>query len=149
MEVAEATADSHIGVAADNFGPLRALGIRIAIDDFGTALLSPARLKQLKVNYIKIDRSFVHGFGNRDFDEAIVQAIVDQLTTRGLQATAEDVETPQRPGSLTRIGCDDYTPNSASKSRRTNHFDMQNYTVVSGALIQGGGNGAGRPNRKP
>ena len=149
MEVAGTTADRHIGVAADNFGSLRALGIRIAIDDFGTAFLSPARLKQLKVYYIKIDRSFVHGFGNRDFDEAIVQAIVDRLTARGLQDTAEVVETLQQPGSLAMTGYDDYTPSSVSKSRRTNHFDMQNYAVVSGALIQGGGNGAGRPNRKP
>lgn len=107
IEITETVADSHIGAVADNLASLRALGVRIALDDFGIGFSSLARLKQLKVDRVKIDRSFIHGFGDQDGDEAIVQAIIDLAHARGLQVTAEGVETLEQRDDLFRIGCDD------------------------------------------
>jgi EAL domain-containing protein (putative c-di-GMP-specific phosphodiesterase class I) len=61
----------------------------------------------LKVDRIKIDRSFVHGFGSASGDEAIVQAIVDLARATGLKTTAEGVETDAQGVYLESIGCDE------------------------------------------
>lgn len=107
IEITETVADSHIGAAANNLTTLRELGVQIAIDDFGIGFSSLARLKQLEVDRIKIDRSFIHGFGAQDGDEAIVRAIIDLAHAKGLQVTAEGVETLEQRDGLFRIGCDD------------------------------------------
>jgi EAL domain-containing protein (putative c-di-GMP-specific phosphodiesterase class I) len=90
-----------------NIEALRAMGIRIALDDFGTGFSSLARLHEMDVDRIKIDRSFVHGFGNANGDEAIVQAIVDLARAKGLKTTAEGVETASQQVLLASIGCDE------------------------------------------
>jgi diguanylate cyclase (GGDEF)-like protein len=107
IEITETVADSHIGTVAETLAALRELGIRIAIDDFGIGFSSLARLKQFKADRVKIDRSFIHGFGNQDGDEAIVQAIVDLAHAKGLKVTAEGVETLEQRDDLFRIGCDE------------------------------------------
>ncbi len=122
IEITESAANEQIGTAADNLASLRAIGVRIAIDDFGTGFSSLSRLQKLQVDRVKIDRSFVHGFGGQDSDEAIVRAIVDLAHTRGLQVTAEGVETPLQREGLTRIGCDDLQGFIFSKARPANEI---------------------------
>ncbi|WBO61054.1 MULTISPECIES: EAL domain-containing protein [unclassified Acidocella] len=117
IELTETAADSHVGAAADNLLSLRALGVRIAIDDFGVGFSSLARLNHITVDRVKIDRSFISGFGDQHGDEAIVRAIVDLAHTKGLRVTAEGVETQQQRDGLTRIGCDNLQGFMFSKAR--------------------------------
>ncbi|MDF1600889.1 EAL domain-containing protein [Mesorhizobium sp. YIM 152430] len=107
LELTESALTDPNGVGDQNVKALRALGVRIALDDFGTGFSSLGRLQQLEVDRIKIDRSFVSGFGRLNGDEAIVQAIVELAKARGLKTTAEGVETVEQGTHLQSIGCDD------------------------------------------
>ena len=101
LEVTESALTDNSGHCEQNVRALRELGVRIALDDFGTGFSSLGRLQQLDVDRIKIDRRFVQGCGRSGDDEAIVQAIVDLAHAKGLQITAEGVETQEQSEYLT------------------------------------------------
>lgn len=107
LEVTETTFTAKDGECQRNIQALRELGVRFAIDDFGTGFSSLSRLQQLDVDRIKIDRSFVQGFGKDGSDEAIVRAIIDLAKASGLRTTAEGVETELQNERLRSIGCDE------------------------------------------
>ena len=107
LEVTESTFTAQEGECQRNIQALRELGVRFALDDFGTGFSSLSRLQQLDVDRIKIDRSFVQGFGKDGSDEAIVQAIIDLAKVSGLRTTAEGVETELQGDRLSNIGCDE------------------------------------------
>lgn len=107
LELTESALTDPDGVGDRNLKTLRELGVRIALDDFGTGFSSLSRLQNLDVDRIKIDRSFVTGFGRDNGDEAIVQAIVQMARARGLKTTAEGVETEEQCSKLMEIGCDE------------------------------------------
>lgn len=107
LELTESALTDPNGVCDQNLTALRALGVRIALDDFGTGFSSLGRLQKLDVDRIKIDRSFINGFGRANGDEAIVHAIVEMARVRGLKTTAEGVETAEQRCQLEKIGCDD------------------------------------------
>jgi Amt family ammonium transporter len=106
VEVTESTLMSDPELAATILHALRAIGVRIAVDDFGTGHSSLGYLKQLPVDCLKIDRSFVSGLGVDPDDRAIVAAVVSMGHALGLTVTAEGVETPQQLDELERLGCD-------------------------------------------
>lgn len=85
---------------------LRGFGIGFSIDDFGTGHSSLARLRQLPVGEIKIDRSFVMAMLDNQDDEVIVRSTIDLGHNLGLQVVAEGVETAAALAALTRLGCD-------------------------------------------
>lgn len=107
LEVTESAFTDTGGQCEHNIRALRALGIKIALDDFGTGFSSLGRLQQLAVDRIKIDRSFIQGFGQSANDEDIVEAIVHLARAKGLKTTAEGVETSAQSDYLSAIGCDD------------------------------------------
>ena len=82
------------------------MGIALSIDDFGTGYSSLAYLKQLPVDEIKIDKSFVLDMEHNESDAVIVRSIIDLAHNLGLQVTAEGVETLPAWDTLTRWGCD-------------------------------------------
>jgi len=84
---------------------LGALGVRLAVDDFGTGH-SFAYLRQLPVNEVKIDRSFVLGMATDPGDRAIVRAIVDLSRHLDLVVVAEGVESERTVTMLAEMGCD-------------------------------------------
>ena len=90
-----------------NLEALRAAGIRIALDDFGTGFSTFERLRDTSVDRIKIDQSFISGFGKARGDEAIVGAIIELARARGLKTTAEGIETTEQLQALQAMGCDD------------------------------------------
>ncbi|HUA74246.1 MAG TPA: EAL domain-containing protein [Solirubrobacteraceae bacterium] len=80
-------------IAAEVFvGRLRQLGCRVALDDFGTGFGSFTYLKQLAVDYLKIDREFVRDLGRNPASRRVVEAVVNLADGFGLQTVAEGVE---------------------------------------------------------
>lgn len=107
LELTESALSDQNGACANNLAALRQLGVRLALDDFGTGFSSLSRLQQITVDRVKIDRSFVSGFGSSNGDEAIVRAIVNLAHAIGLKTTAEGVETHLQSQFLKDIGCDE------------------------------------------
>lgn len=106
LEVTEGAVMSGQGDAVANLHRLGAAGISIAIDDFGTGYSSLAYLKQLPVDELKIDKSFVMNMCNDDNDAVIVRSTIDLAHNLGLKVTAEGVENRETWEILTTLGCD-------------------------------------------
>ncbi|GAB3555067.1 diguanylate cyclase (GGDEF)-like protein [Actinopolyspora lacussalsi] len=85
---------------------LRALGVVLAVDDFGTGYSSLAYLRQLPVDEVKIDKSFVLGMGTDLSDMAVVRSIVELGHSLELSVVAEGVEDDAARDQLVRMGCD-------------------------------------------
>ncbi|MCU1504758.1 MAG: Diguanylate cyclase/phosphodiesterase [Ilumatobacteraceae bacterium] len=86
---------------------LRAVGIRISIDDFGSGYTSLAYLKTLPVDTLKIDRIFITDLVADDRGIAVTQSIIDLGHRLGLTVLAEGVETTQTWNQLAALGCDE------------------------------------------
>ena len=84
---------------------LRELGVTIAIDDFGTGYSSLSYLKDLPMNKLKIDQSFVRGLPEDSADVALTKTIVELGTGLGMEVIAEGVETQEQAAFLTNEGC--------------------------------------------
>ncbi len=84
---------------------LRRLGIRVAIDDFGSGYASVKHLRRLPVDVLKVDRSLTQGAANMQADQEIVRAIVALASALRLQVIAEGVETTEEHLMLRELGC--------------------------------------------
>lgn len=84
---------------------LHQLGVLLALDDFGTGYSSLSLLKDLPIDRIKIDRSFVAGFGTNADDTAIVRAVTNLGRSLQKRVTAEGVESSETLDLLQREGC--------------------------------------------
>jgi diguanylate cyclase (GGDEF)-like protein/PAS domain S-box-containing protein len=89
----------------DAIARLRELGTRIAIDDFGTGYSSLSYLKSWRVDYLKIDRSFVRDLVTDMSDLAIVEAIMAMAKHLNIEVVAEGIEGWQQLEKLRQLGC--------------------------------------------
>ena len=105
----EFTENAMVGRSEDRIAgivqSLRQRGISVALDDFGTGCASLTHLKRIKVDRLKIDRSFVCGIGIDPEDAAIVRAVIGLGTSLGLEVVAEGVETERQLDFLRQHGC--------------------------------------------
>ena len=85
---------------------LRALGVRIAVDDYGTGYSSLAYLQRLPVDELKLDKSFILPMLEDQAGAAIVRTTIDLAHSLGLRLVAEGVETEAHLRELARLGCD-------------------------------------------
>jgi diguanylate cyclase (GGDEF)-like protein len=81
-------------------------GVRLAIDDFGSGYASLSHLKELPVDVLKIDKSFVQNMGTNDEDDAIVRSTIELAHSLGLLVVAEGVESEDILERLGALGCD-------------------------------------------
>jgi EAL domain-containing protein (putative c-di-GMP-specific phosphodiesterase class I) len=81
-------------------------GVRLAIDDFGSGYASLSHLKQLPVDVLKIDKSFVQNLGTNDEDDAIVRSTIELAHSLGICVVAEGVESEEILERLAELGCD-------------------------------------------
>jgi EAL domain-containing protein (putative c-di-GMP-specific phosphodiesterase class I)/CheY-like chemotaxis protein len=106
LELTESTLMKNARAHAKALQGLRDDGVLIEIDDFGTGYSSLSSLKQLPVDTLKIDRSFINHLDTNSSDEAIVGAILALARNLGLHVVAEGVETLAQLQVLGRHGCE-------------------------------------------
>jgi EAL domain-containing protein (putative c-di-GMP-specific phosphodiesterase class I) len=102
---------------------LKALGVRLMVDDFGTGQSAIAYLKQFPLDGLKVDRSFVEGVADKEDDSAITSAIVAMAQRLKLDVVAEGVERDSQLQRMREYGCDQiqgffYSPGLAPKQFR-------------------------------
>ena len=108
LELTESHLMQNIEEKAALLNRLGDLGVGLAIDDFGTGYSSLSYLRQLPVDSIKIDGSFVRDLGVDPEDDAIIKAIVAMAHSLRLSVVAEGVETEAQFLALKALGCDEY-----------------------------------------
>lgn len=107
LEITETAIMADPVRAFEALGQLSAMGIKLSIDDFGTGYSSLAHLKQMPVNELKIDKSFVMGMIADENDAVIVRSIIDLAHNIGIHVVAEGVADAQLYERLEAMGCDE------------------------------------------
>jgi len=105
VEVTESAAMIDPQRSVSVLAALRATGVGVSVDDFGTGNASIKYLAMLPANELKIDRSFITGILEDARAEAIVRSIVDLARNLGLAVVAEGIETGAVQEALTALGC--------------------------------------------
>ncbi len=106
IEITEGVLMGDLEQAVGILSRLRELGMSVALDDFGTGFSSLSYLKQLPLDRLKIDRSFVNDVAHDAHDAAITHGIVVMAHQLGLEVVAEGVETEAQFVRLQALGCD-------------------------------------------
>jgi diguanylate cyclase (GGDEF)-like protein len=107
LEVTESLLMGDPGEACAQLAEMRRWGVTIALDDFGTGYSSMSILRQLPIDVMKIDRSFVVGLGTDDGAMAVTRAIVALARSLRLHLVAEGIETEAQAEVLRSMGCDE------------------------------------------
>jgi len=108
VEITESGLIENVAAAAALLTALRAEGLAVAIDDFGTGYSSLAYLKNLPLDYLKIDSGLAQDIAGTARDRIIVRGVINMAKSLGLKVIAEGVETQQQHDLLAREGCDYY-----------------------------------------
>lgn len=106
LELTETAALASTGEGLEMIGRLRALGINIAIDDYGTGLSTLDYLKRVPANEIKIDRSFVRAMLDNRSDRLMVQSTIELAHSLGRRVVAEGAEVREIVKLLAELDCD-------------------------------------------
>jgi len=107
LELTESLIARDVDKVIDTINRLKTAGVKLSIDDFGTGYSSLSYLKRFRVDYLKIDQSFVRNMLNDADDAAISQAVISLAHSLGLKVIAEGVETAEHCEMLRRFRCDD------------------------------------------
>jgi EAL domain-containing protein (putative c-di-GMP-specific phosphodiesterase class I) len=106
LELTETAITANIDRNAAVVKELRALGVRIAVDDFGTGYNSLATLKSYEVDTLKLDMCFVTGIADNPVDRAIASAVITAAHALGARVVAEGIETEDQLAALVALRSD-------------------------------------------
>jgi len=112
----------------------RDAGIEVAIDDFGTGYSSLSYLKKFDIDYLKIDKSFVHNITPQSNDMVLCDAIISMAHRLGIKVIAEGVETEAQRDLLAAVGCDYAQGYLFSKPVSAQEFER---LLLTGSIGQG------------
>ncbi|WP_181919403.1 GGDEF domain-containing response regulator [Alkalilimnicola ehrlichii] len=121
FEITETSAITNLAAARGLIDQLRALGCRFALDDFGSGFCSFGQLKNLAVDFIKIDGLFTKGVVSDPIDRAVVLSIVEIAKASGIRTVAEFVENAEVLRYLSESGVDFVQGNFISEPRNDPH----------------------------
>ena len=107
LELTESILMQNADQAIATLRNLKSLGVRVTIDDFGTGYSSLSYLKDLPIDALKLDISFVSGIAKNRSDEAISRAVISLAHNLDMKVIAEGVETPDQLEFLRGLGCDE------------------------------------------
>lgn len=107
LELTERVPRPDAGRAATTAAALGALGVALAIDDFGIGHSNLADLRTLPVHVVKIDRSFVHNLATSERDRILFAGMARLGASLGCRVVAEGVETAEQLGLVGQLGCDE------------------------------------------
>jgi diguanylate cyclase (GGDEF)-like protein len=105
LEITECVLMQNTFATLSALHQLRALGVRVAMDDFGIGYSSLSYLRSFPFDRIKIDRSFIENISEKDDCSAIVQAITNWARRLDITTTAEGVETEEQRAKVSEMGC--------------------------------------------
>jgi PAS domain S-box-containing protein len=106
FEITENVAMADVERSAHMLAELKALGVRLSIDDFGTGFSSLARLQHFPVNTLKIDRSFISAVKHNRQTEEIVRSIITLAHNLGLKVVAAGIEDAEQMNLVRQMGCE-------------------------------------------
>lgn len=106
LEITESLLMQNLAPTISALKEMRETGVRIAIDDFGTGYSSMSYLRDLPLDTLKIDKSFIDDIAKSERDRGIVHAIIILGQHLGLTVTAEGVEAEEQANILRTLGCD-------------------------------------------
>jgi diguanylate cyclase (GGDEF)-like protein len=105
LEITEGALMVDIDQAWSTLRVMKSLGLKLALDDFGTGYSSLSYLRQLSLDMLKVDKSFVDGLGTSAEDTAIVEHVIGMARALGMVTVGEGVETALQLAELDRLGC--------------------------------------------
>ena len=105
IELTESASMIDIEITQKAFLALRALGVKLSIDDFGTGMSSFAYLRELDMDYVKIDRSFIAVMLADERSEKLVKGIISMCHSLDSEIIAEGIETKEQAQKLVELGC--------------------------------------------
>ncbi|NCQ41871.1 MAG: EAL domain-containing protein, partial [Cyanobacteria bacterium] len=105
LEITEKTIGTDIELAAKTLTELTQLGVRVALDDFGSGSSALGYLKQFQFSTLKIDLPVIQNFINNNQDKAMITAMIAIAESFNLRVVAEGVETKAQVEKLLQLGC--------------------------------------------
>lgn len=106
IEITESVVMEDLELIVGKFRTLRQYGIRVSLDDFGTGFSSLTYLKDLPIDTLKIDKTFIDSVTTDSSTNIITQSVVEMVRQLGLETVAEGVETQEQYQFLEDIQCD-------------------------------------------
>jgi diguanylate cyclase (GGDEF)-like protein/PAS domain S-box-containing protein len=123
LELTETSLIANTDVAILNLNELRHHGVKVALDDFGTGYSSLSYLRNLPVDTLKIDQSFVQGICGDPTTKAMIQAMVDVAHSLNMRVVAEGVESQDQLGTLCDLNCDAWQGHLFSSAVSADDFE--------------------------
>jgi diguanylate cyclase (GGDEF)-like protein/PAS domain S-box-containing protein len=124
LELTESVVLDDLKTVIAKMNALREIGVTLSLDDFGTGYSSLSYLKQLPLDQIKIDQSFVRDMTTDASDAMMVKNIIDMAHNFGLNVIAEGVETESQLSKLKEDGCKSYQGYLFSKPVPIEEFEL-------------------------
>jgi len=132
IELTESALMQDYNLAMDILMLIKSSGGSVAIDDFGTGYSNLSMLKNLPINKLKIDRSFISELETDEHDQIICQTIINMARSMNLKTTAEGIETPEQMAFLKDNGCNNMQGYLLAKPMPAEEFEqfIKNYTPL-------------------